>query len=147
MRKYKINPIKEGDILEIYVDGASRGNMGPSSCAFIFVKGTDIIYQNSEYIGEATNNIAEYQAIINALKEAEKFSRWHLKVYSDSELVIRQINKIYRIKAKHLSQLCAEVYGLCGKYKNVEFFHVNREHHFIKKSDELCNKYLNEKGF
>ena len=122
MSKYKINPIKQRDILEIYVDGASRGNIGPSSSAFIFVKDSDIIYQKSDYIGEATNNIAEYQAIINALEEAEKFSRWHIKIYSDSELVIRQINKIYRIKAKHLSKLCAEVYVLCSKsvYKSTD---------------------------
>ena len=73
------NPIKRGDILEIYVDGASRGNPGPAAWSFIFVKDNQIIHQNSGYIGNATNNTAEYKAIINALNEAEKYTRWQVR--------------------------------------------------------------------
>lgn len=139
------NPIKKGDIMEIYVDGASRSNPGPASCAFIFVKKNEgILHQKYEYIGHKTNNMAEYAAIIEALKEAEKFTRWDIKVYSDSELVIKQLNRQYRIKAKHLSKLCDKVYNLCGKFESVEFFHVRRSHHYIKKCDSLCNKCLDE---
>jgi len=87
----KKNPVKRGDILEVYVDGASRGNPGPAAWAFIFVKNEEIIHQKSAYIGHTTNNLAEYKTIVNALKEAKQFSRWHLKIFSDSELVVRQI--------------------------------------------------------
>jgi len=138
------NPIKKGEILKIYTDGASRGNRGPAAWAFIFVKNEEIIHQKSEYIGIATNNEAEYMAIINALREAEKYSRWSIEIYSDSELAIRQINKDYRIKKEHLSRLCDEVYSLCRKYDNVKFWNVSREHKIIKKADELCNKCLDE---
>ncbi len=139
------NPVKKGDILEIYTDGAARGNPGPAAWAYILVKDGDIIKQGSEFIGHATNNTAEYHAIINALKAAEKYTRWEIKIFSDSELVIRQINKEYRIKKAHLSQLCSEVYLLVQKFEKVKFFHVGRENNFIKQTDKLCNDCLDRK--
>ncbi len=141
------NPVKKEDILEIYVDGASRGNPGPAAWAYIFVNDGDIIDQKSEYIGRNTNNTAEYSAIINALKNAEDKSRWTIKVYSDSQLAIRQINKEYKIHKEHISKLYNEVYNLCQKYTKVEFFHVNRNNPFIQQCDTLCNKCLDENGF
>ena len=143
----KKNPVKRGDILEVYVDGASRGNPGPAAYAFIFIKENEIIHQKSAFIGNKTNNTAEYEAIINALKEAEKYSRWQINVFSDSQLVIRQINKVYRIKKSHLSVLCDSVYDRRKKFEKVDFFHVGRNNLYIQKCDQLCNKCLNEKGF
>ena len=67
------SPVKKGDKLKIYVDGASRGNHGPAASDFLFVHNDDIIHDECVFIGTATNNIPEYQAIINALKVAEKF--------------------------------------------------------------------------
>ncbi len=146
IRKYTAqkneNPVKKQDILEIYTDGAARGNPGSAACAYIIIKDGDIIKQSSEFIGHSTNNTAEYHAIINALKDAEKYTRWEIKIFSDSELVIRQINKEYRIKKTHLSQLCSEVYLLVQKFEKVEFFHVGRENKFIKQADKLCNDCL-----
>ena len=103
MKKY---PIKRGDTLDIYADGASRGNWGPAAWAFVYVNDNKIFYKNSDYIGIKTNNTAEYLAIINGLKEAEKFHRGKIRIFSDSQLVIRQINKEYRITKSHLSDLC-----------------------------------------
>lgn len=143
----KKNPVKREDILEIYVDGASRGNPGPAAYAFIFIKENEIIHQKSAFIGNKTNNTAEYEAIINALKEAEKYSRWQINVFSDSQLVIRQINKVYRIKKSHLSLLCDSVYDRCKKFEKVDFFHVGRDNTYIQKCDLLCNKCLDAKGF
>ena len=74
------DPVKKGDKLKIYVDGASRGNPGPAASAFLFVHNDNIIHDECDFIGTATNNIAEYQAIINALKVAELFSRGHIQV-------------------------------------------------------------------
>jgi ribonuclease HI len=143
----KINPIKDGDLLEVYVDGASRGNPGPAAWAFIFVKDNETFHQKSGYLGDATNNTAEYNAIINALKEAEKYTRWQVNVYSDSQLAIRQINRKYRIKKAHLSKLCEKIYKQRSKFELVKFFHVNRSNSFIQVSDSLCNECLDEKGF
>ena len=78
------SPVKKGDKLKIYTDGASRGNPGPAASAFLFVHNDEIIHDESDFNGTATNNAAEYQAIINALKIAERFSRGHIQVFFDS---------------------------------------------------------------
>lgn len=140
------NLIKSEDILEIYVDGACRINPGLASYGFIFVKNDEVIHQKSKFIGDATNNIAEYTAIIKALEEAEKFTRWEIKVYSDSQLAIKQINKKWRIKVQHLSDLCDQVYRQREKFEKVEFYRVGRENHFTQKCEALCNECLDRKG-
>ena len=141
------SPVKKGDILKIYVDGASRGNPGPAACAFLLVHDGNIIQDECEFIGTATNNTAEYKAVINALKTAERFSQGHIQVYSDSNLAIQQINKKWKINYPHLSKLCNEVYKLSEKYKKVEFFHVGRNNPYIQKCDKLCNEQLDAEGF
>jgi len=140
------NPIKKGDILKIYTDGAARGNPGPATCAFLFVHNDKIIHEGCNYIRTATNNTAEYQAIINALKTAERFHRGHLQVYSDSNLAVQQINKKWKINKPHLSKLCSEVYRLREKFEKVEFFHVGRSNPYIERCDELCNDRLDAEG-
>ena len=141
------NPIKKGDILKIYTDGAARGNPGPAAYAFMFVHNDAIIHKGFGYIGTATNNTAEYKAIINALKAAEKFHRGHIQVFSDSNLAVQQINKKWKINYPHLSELCSEVYQLCEKYEKVEFFHVGRNNSYIQQCDKLCNSQLDKEGF
>ena len=140
-------PVKKGDILKIYVDGASRGNPGPAASAFLLAHEDIIIHDECVFIGPATNNTAEYQAIINALKAAEKFSRGHIQVYSDSNLAIQQINKKWKINYPHLSKMFSEVNKLSKKYEKVEFFHVGRNNPYIQKCDTLCNERLNAEGF
>jgi ribonuclease HI len=141
------SPVKKGDKLKIYVDGASRGNPGPAASAFLIVHNDNVIHDECDFIGTATNNIAEYRAIINALKAAERFSRRHIQVYSDSNLAIQQINKKWKINYPHLSKLCSEVYKLREKYEQVEFFHVGRNNPYIIKCDNLCNERLDAEGF
>ncbi len=141
------SPVKKGDILKIFVDSASRGNPGSAASAFIFVHNDTVIQYDCEFIGKATNNTAEYQAIINALKAAGKFSRGHIQVYSDSNLAVQQINKKWKINYPHLSKMCSEVYKLCKKFEKVEFFHVGRNNPYIQKCDKLCNKRLDAEGF
>jgi len=140
-------PIKKGEVLKIYTDGAARGNPGPAAYAFLLVHNDTIIHQGSGFIGTTTNNAAEYQAIINALKAAEKFHREHIQVFSDSNLAVQQINRKWKINYPHLSELCSEVYQLCNKYEGVEFFHVGRNNSYIQKCDELCNSQLDKEGF
>ena len=141
------SPVKKGDKLKIYVDGASRGNPGPAASAFLIVHNDKIIHDECDFIGTATNNTAEYRAIINALKVAEEFSRGHIQVYSDSNLAVQQINKKWKINYPHLSKMCREVYKLCEKYEKVEFFHVGRNNPYIQKCDKLCNERLDAEGF
>ncbi len=108
----KANPIKRDNILKIYTDGASRNNPGPAACAFIFLKNGDEppIKEYVEYLGDTTNNVAEYTAIIRALESATEYTRWTVVVYSDSKLVISHINGIYRVKKKHLRELLKKIF-------------------------------------
>ena len=138
--------IIRGNTLNIFTDGAARGNPGPAAYAFLFFHNDTIIHQGSEYIGTVTNNTAEYKAIINALKAAEKFHRGHIQVFSDSNLAVQQINRKWKTNYSHLSELCSEVYQLCNKYDKVEFFHVSRNNDYIQECDKLCNFQLDKEG-
>ena len=140
------NPIKRENVLRIYTDGASRNNPGPAACAFIFLKNGDKspIKEDVEYLGETTNNVAEYTAIIRALESATGYTRWQVVVHSDSKLVINQINGDYRVKKKHLKELLRKIFELRRFFERVEFKHVPRENQYIKKCDHLCNKKLDE---
>jgi ribonuclease HI len=138
------NPIKKDDVLKIYTDGASRKNPGPSAYAFIFVRGEEIIYSTSKYLGTQTNNTAEYTAVIEALKKAVEYTRWKVEVYSDSELIINQINGEWRIKDDHLKDLHNQIITQITNFKEVKFFHVSRENKFIKEADKLCNECLDK---
>ncbi len=137
-------PIKKSEVLKIYTDGAARGNPGPAAYAFLFVHNDTIIHQGSGFIGTATNNTAEYKAIINALKAAEKFHRGHIQVFSDSNLAVQQINKKWKINYPHLSEMCNKIYKLIDKYEQVEFLHVSRNKRYIKECDKLCNSLLDK---
>lgn len=140
-----MNTTKE--ILKIYADGAARGNPGPAACAFVFVLNDQIIHSDVSFIGTATNNQAEYQAIINALKAVRQFQPRHLRVYSDSNLVIQQINRKWRVNVPHLLKLYNQVYQLKEKFEKAEFSHVRRNNPFIQKCDFLCNEKLDSEGF
>lgn len=141
------NLINKEDILKIYTDGAARGNPGPAACCFLFVHDDKIIHKDCDFIGNATNNTAEYRAIINALKVAEKFHTEHLQVFSDSYLAIQQINRKWKINSPHLSDLHNKIFKLSKKFGKIEFIHVKRNNPYIKKCDILCNERLNAEGF
>ncbi|NVO67357.1 ribonuclease HI family protein [Methanofollis tationis] len=128
--------------LEIYTDGASRGNPGHAAYAFLFVKGGRAVLERSEYLGIATNNTAEYRAIIAALTEASRQTDGPVRVYSDSELVVRQITGAYRVNKEHLRELKDEVLRIAGQFTSVTFVSVRRTDPWIGRADELCNREL-----
>ena len=93
---------------EIYIDGASKGNPGPSGIGVVICEGTKAIKNISTYIGHATNNIAEYTALIYALQEALILKAEALTIRTDSQLLARQLNKVYKVRHEnpitHLGQ-------------------------------------------
>ena len=130
-------------ILHCYTDGACRGNPGPSAYAYILLDGEGgIIRQDSGYLGEGTNNSAEYHAVIESLKAAARYTRGRIVVFSDSELVVRQINGTYRIRKDHLADLCGKVRKATSHFEGVEFKNVPRDHPVIARADLLCNRVL-----
>lgn len=131
--------------IDIYTDGASRGNPGKSALAYIFVLNGTVIKFHSEYIGLATNNVAEYSALLSALKEALKDSYEELTVYSDSLLLISQIKGEYKVKSPNLKILNEEVLTIIPKFKKITFNYVSRENRFIKLADYLNTIILGPK--
>lgn len=131
------------DKVEIYVDGGSRGNPGPAAIGVIINE-----KEYTEFIGEATNNVAEYKAIIFALKKIkhllgkDKLKKTEIVIYSDSDLVVNQLNGNYKILEKDLMPLFIEVWNLKFDFPHLRFVHIDREQN--KRADRLVNQCLDK---
>ena len=129
--------------INIYTDGGSRGNPGPAAIG-VWVETLNKKY--SETIGQATNNDAEYQALIFALKKVkllvgkQKAKSAKLNCFLDSELIVKQLNHQYKINAENTQRYFIEVWNLMLDYGEVNFTHVRREQNKI--ADSLVNQAL-----
>ena len=125
----------------VYSDGASRGNPGPAAAGFILYDQNKIqLCAKAVYLGPTTNNVAEYTAFINALQTAQKFNPKNLTLYSDSELLVRQINGQYRVKSEQIRPLFQQASQLLEKFENWKLQHITRDKN--KQADKLVNKAL-----
>lgn len=132
----------------IVTDGASRGNPGPAAIAFgIYDENWNRLEEGSDYIGDATNNEAEYRALIKALDCAAGRCRNEVEHFSDSELVVKQLNGEYRVKADNLKALIEEVFTKRQYFKSVSHKHLPREHERVQRIDSLVNEKLDSLGF
>lgn len=119
---------------EIYIDGGARGNPGPAGIGISVFKNKKSIKEFYYYIGKTTNNIAEYSALIVALYYIEKNNIDNVNIYSDSELLVKQINGIYKVSNKKL----IDYYQEAIKYKDLfNIYHIKREKN--KRADLLAN--------
>ena len=134
--------------LRVYSDGASRGNPGPSAIAFI-VLGEDgkILKRYSEYVGLRTNNQAEYEALISALKFVSGLPGREVVCYMDSELVVKQLNGEYRVRNPILEILWLKVHELSQGFEKISFVHVPRTDVYIQVADRLANQALDRAGY
>lgn len=128
-------------ILNIYIDGAARGNPGPASLGVcIFDESGQSIAEIGETLGFATNSVAEYKAFIRALQEAKKMSAQVLYIFTDSQLLARQYGGQYRIKNSSIKELWLEIDPLLKEFKTVTVTHILRSSHPGNvKADKLCN--------
>lgn len=133
-------------MIEIYTDGASRGNPGPASHAFIILEDGDEIDRGSGYIGKATNNRAEYTAVIEALERVSDITDGEVKVYSDSNLLVRQLSGDWKIKSGKIQKLHDKVKELTENFEGMEFVQVPRENKMTQMVDRMCNEVLDEKA-
>lgn len=132
--------------LYIYTDGASRGNPGPAAYAYIFTsKNRKIIEKNSGYIGIKTNNQAEYIAVLNAIKKSKDKEFDQIFLYSDSQLLVKQLNGEWDVNDIELKSFHEKIRKEIKDLKIV-FQHVPRSNRYIKIADSLCNKMLDEKN-
>lgn len=140
--------INKTNELTINTDGGSRGNPGPAAIGIVIqTKDKEIIETISKTIGTATNNYAEYTAVKEALsfldkKLESKTCEVKIEFVLDSELVVRQLTGIYKIKDQTLLKLSQEIKQLATNFANISYTHVRRE--FNKEADALVNKALDE---
>ena len=133
------------DSIIIYTDGGSRGNPGKAASAFVIVDDVgEIIKEDSEYIGTNTNNVAEYTAMILALSSAKKLGVKIVTCYSDSELMIKQINGEYKVKKEHLKKLYDNIKVLCESFSKITFINVRRTNNMVQRADFLVNQCLDD---
>ena len=133
----------------IYTDGGSRGNPGPAAIGVVIETGLVGKKEFGEYIGETTNNEAEYKAVIFAFKKlkqlvgSEKCKDVSVEFLLDSELVVKQLNKEYKLKDKNIQNFFIEIWNLTFDFGGVSFRHIPREEN--READRIVNQVLDRK--
>ncbi len=132
--------------LLVYADGASRGNPGPAALGIVLCDGFEnVIKKHRQSIGRATNNEAEYRALIRALELAAQHTRAKVEVYMDSQLVINQMSGDFKINEARLVKLASRVKERASRFQEVTYDHVPRGHRKIKLADTEANLALDER--
>ncbi len=136
----KVNEMSQ-EILKIYVDSATRGNPGKSGLGLIVYDSTNkVVKKLTEYIGQTTNNFAEYTGLIYALQEALIMGAKKVAVFTDSELVVKQVNGEYIVKDEDLKRLRKQVDHLSRGFDEITISHIDREEN--KVADKLANQAI-----
>ena len=126
--------------LEIYIDGASKGNPGHSGTGVVICQNGEVIKNLSNYIGRATNNVAEYTALIHALEEALILKAEALSINTDSELLYRQIKREYKVKSLNITALYNQAVHLISAFKGVNINYIPRENN--RGADKLATQAI-----
>lgn len=128
-------------MLKLYVDGASRGNPGDAGAGFYLLDedGNELL-EGMRYLGRMTNNAAEYHALILGLREVLDIGGTSVEIYTDSELVARQMKGIYNVRNSHLRELYQEAVALLDKLHSYEMIPIRREDN--RKADRLANEAI-----
>lgn len=128
--------------IEIYIDGASKGNPGPAGIGVVICRDGQTIKNISGFIGNTTNNIAEYTALIYGLEEALILKAEVLKINTDSQLLCRHLNKIYKVKNPNILGLYNQATRLMSAFKKVSIHNIPRADN--RGADKLANKAVKE---
>lgn len=131
--------------VNLYTDGGARGNPGPAAAGIVIKdEKNDLIESSGKYLGELTNNQAEYQALIFGLSEVKKTGASEVNVFMDSQLIVNQLNHKFKVKDKDLASLFVKVWNLTLAFKKVSWQHITRDKN--KLADFEVNKALNRAG-
>jgi ribonuclease HI len=127
----------------LMVDGAARGNPGDAGCgAVILDRNGTVVKELSRYLGHATNNVAEYEGLLMGLEALLRLGKKRIRVQSDSQLLVRQLNGEYRVKDEKLKTLFQKAMSLLRQFDAYRILHVPRE--LNKLADRLANKGIDE---
>ena len=131
--------------LMIRTDGGARGNPGPAAAGAVITDADgEVLSARGYYLGETTNNVAEYEAVLRGLQEAERLGGTELEIFCDSELIVKQINGQYRVKNAKLKTLHSEAMKRIQSFAQVKVQHVYREENTV--ADSLVNQALDVAG-
>jgi len=128
--------------LDIYIDGASKGNPGPAGIGVIVCQNSQVLKNISNYIGNATNNIAEYTALIYGLQEALILKAESIKINTDSQLLYRQLTKEYKVKNPNILGLYNQTLHLISAFKDFKINYISRK--VNRGADKLATKAIKE---
>ena len=128
------------DTATMHIDGAARGNPGPAAYAIVLARPGQPVVEEADTIGTATNNVAEYTALVEGLTLATELGVRNLVVFSDSELMVKQMNGEYKVKNADLLDLYREAKQLVAGFDRVTLTHVRREQN--KRADQIGNEAL-----
>jgi ribonuclease HI len=132
-------------VLRLFTDGAARGNPGPAGLGVVLEDDRGLrLWGGHRYVGTATNNQAEYMALIEGLQQAARWKPDRLEVYMDSQLVVEQLVGRYRVKNADLRPLHARAVALLGGFPEAVVSHVPRERN--RGADALANRAIDEHG-
>lgn len=127
----------------VYTDGGARGNPGPAGIGIaVYTPTGQLIHTWQEYIGTATNNQAEYQAVIVALAKAKQLGVRELSFFLDSELVVKQLNGEYKVKDKTLGGLFVKIWNQRSHFSRITWRHVPRAENTV--ADRLVNEAIDQ---
>ncbi len=129
----------------VHIDGGSRGNPGPAGAGVVVRDKTDnsILYKGGVFLGKATNNVAEYSGLLAGLAAAKEMDATHVELFSDSQLLVRQMIGQYRVKNAGLKPLHRRATDLADGFDKCEFTHVRREENTA--ADKLANLAMDAK--
>ncbi len=129
--------------LTIFTDGGARGNPGPAAGGVVIKDATGkILAAYGEYLGEQTNNFAEYSALISGLKKARELGATEVECVLDSELVTKQMQGKYKVKESTLQKLFVQAYNAGAQFKKISYRHVMRAQN--KEADKMVNETLDK---
>ncbi|OGC04916.1 hypothetical protein A2276_03055 [candidate division WOR-1 bacterium RIFOXYA12_FULL_43_27] len=129
--------------IQVFIDGAARGNPGPAGIGIAVLDHDKIIKEFADYIGETTNNVAEYTALLRGLEETLLLGYKEADFFSDSELLVKQLKGEYRVKDEKLKPLFMNAQMLAKRFKHFSITHIRREKN--KLADELANLGIDKK--
>jgi ribonuclease HI len=128
----------------LFTDGAARGNPGPAGAGAVIVNPEGhIVAKIGKFLGDSTNNVAEYMGLILGLKRAKAMGIKELDVFSDSELLVKQLAGEYDVKAEHLRPLHEEARSLLGAFSAIQVRHIPREQN--AQADAMSNRAIDER--
>jgi ribonuclease HI len=135
------------DRVTIYTDGGARGNPGPAAVGVVVCDAEDrVLREHREFLGEATNNEAEYRALIRGLGLAARYTRAEVRCVSDSQLLVRQMAGEYKVRDARLAELFERARERARAFEKVSFEHRPRLTGRLARADELVNEALDRAG-